>query len=622
MLRTVALAAAILAVAGCSSSNVTPTPASPASTGAQAAAIGSGFTLALPWDTSASPSHEIMCAYGSEGITSTGAAGTTDGCAHHKNGPTGYTQDGDALDFDLHSGDSVRSVDAGIVRWAKAYTGSSSWSCYGNSIAIDEHQADGSVVTAFYAHLLSIKVAVGDAVTQGEEIGKAGGTGGGTNSACPSAYGPHLHLALYTNANYTDSKGAAVAAADLPASATGSREPVTSPPYGGTARLPEPWLACSRHSALTTPPSGEDASCTGLHAGDVLASSAGQAPQSPGHGPEGFSATGSMATAGALATATLLPDRRVLIAGGFDGTSAVASAELYDPKTGTFSPTGSMATPRVAPTATLLADGRVLVAGGAAVSSAELYDSKTGTFTATGSMTTVRAEQTATLLADGRVLIAGGNTGSGSWSNTAEIYDPTTGTFSRTGSMTAKRYGHTATLLSDGQVLIAGGQDTQGSAEIYSPQSGTFSPAGAMGQPRAWHTATRLSDGRVLMAGGESEQGDIATASAELYDPATGTFSPTGSMATIRLSDTATSLSDGTVLIVGGRERSSTGTGSVGLASAELYNAKTGAFITVGSMGTGRSDPASVLLPDGRVLIAGGWNADKTFFDTAELFQP
>ena len=93
-------------------------------------------------------------------------------------------------------------------------------------------------------------------------------------------------------------------------------------------------------------------------------------------------------------------------------------------------------------------------------------------------------------------------------------------------------------------------------------------------------------------------------------------------MATIRLSDTATLLSDGTVLIVGGRERSSTGTGSVGLASAELYNAKTGAFSTVGSMGTGRSDPASVLLPDGRVLIAGGWNADKTFFDTAELFQP
>jgi len=301
-LRTAALAAAVLAIAGCSSSNVTPTPPSPASIGAQAAAIGSGFTLALPWDTSASPSHEIMCAYGSEGITATGAAGATDGCKHHANGPSGYTQDGDALDFDLHFGDSVRSIDAGIVRWAKAYAGSSSWSCYGNSIAIDEHLADGSVVTAFYAHLSSIEVSVGDQITAGKEIGKAGATGGDTNGACPSAYGPHLHLALYTNASYTDAKGAAVAAADLPASATGSREPVTSPPYGGTARLPEPWLACSRHSALASPPSGEDASCANLHAGDVLTSITGGT---------------STASGGAAACSTALPTPRPSLGAGF-----------------------------------------------------------------------------------------------------------------------------------------------------------------------------------------------------------------------------------------------------------------------------------------------------------------
>ena len=93
-------------------------------------------------------------------------------------------------------------------------------------------------------------------------------------------------------------------------------------------------------------------------------------------------------------------------------------------------------------------------------------------------------------------------------------------------------------------------------------------------------------------------------------------------MATVRLSDTATLLSDGTVLIVGGTVRTSTGTGSVGLASADVYSSRTGAFGTVGSMGTGRRDPATVLLPDGRVLIAGGWDGDETYFDTAELFQP
>ena len=80
----------------------------------------------------------------------------------------------------------------------------------------------------------------------------------------------------------------------------------------------------------------------------------------------GFSPTGSMGTARELHTATLLPDGRVLVTGGDDGSgsTALALAELYDPKTGQFSPTDSMATARENHTATLLSDGRVLIAGG------------------------------------------------------------------------------------------------------------------------------------------------------------------------------------------------------------------------------------------------------------------
>jgi hypothetical protein len=71
-------------------------------------------------------------------------------------------------------------------------------------------------------------------------------------------------------------------------------------------------------------------------------------------------------------TATLLSDGRVLIAGGA-GNGPLATAELYDPATGTFSPTGSMADSHYDHTATLLSYGDVLIAGGYGPASAELY---------------------------------------------------------------------------------------------------------------------------------------------------------------------------------------------------------------------------------------------------------
>jgi len=115
----------------------------------------------------------------------------------------------------------------------------------------------------------------------------------------------------------------------------------------------------------------------------------------------------------------------VLIAGGYTYSSGyLASAELYNPATGTFTLTGSLNTARAFDTATLLNGGLVLVAGGEAsgyLVSAELYNPATGTFTFTGSLNTARAFDTATLLNNGMVLIVGGENKSGALAS-AELF--------------------------------------------------------------------------------------------------------------------------------------------------------------------------------------------------------
>ena len=297
-----------------------------------------------------------------------------------------------------------------------------------------------------------------------------------------------------------------------------------------------------------------------------------------------FAATGSLSHARFNHTATLLPNGRVLIAGGEQGytdVQPISSAELYDPATGRFSATGAMSHVRTLQTATLLPNGKVLIAGGddatGPLSSAELYDPATGRFTPTGAMSIGREDQTATLLDNGKVLIAGGFFYEGPLAaptvnrmlSSAELYDPATGQFAPTGSMHVARFDAAAIKLLDGRVLVAGGGDISScpivSAEIYDPATATFSVVGSLANASLGQQAALLSGGRVLVVGGWDLQGH-GVAFADVFDPMTGTFSRTGAMSTERASCTVASLADGRVLVLGGA-----GGLSPFLASAEVY---------------------------------------------------
>ena len=339
----------------------------------------------------------------------------------------------------------------------------------------------------------------------------------------------------------------------------------------------------------------------------------------------GFSRTGNMKTPRWSHTATLLSDKTVLIVGVSDNIPS-AAAELFDPATGMFSSTGSMATARFSLTATLLCDlsvstcndKKVLVAGGG-TATAELFDPASGTFASTGSMVTARRLHTATLLPNGKVLVIGGQDTSGNPLATAELFDPSNESFAPTGDLGMARTSHTATLLANGKVLVIGGAGSGpdlATAELYDPFTGTFAPTGSMEDARSGHTATLLKNGKVLITGG-SNSGIGLLGSAELYDPSTGTFSRAGQLGTARDGHTATLLVDGTVLVAGGSS------GNVDLSSAELFNPANGTFAPAADMTTPRASHAAILLSDGKVLVTGGLASADTSsaMATAELYQ-
>ncbi len=341
----------------------------------------------------------------------------------------------------------------------------------------------------------------------------------------------------------------------------------------------------------------------------------------------------------ALHTATLLPNGKVLVAGGFiyeayclAGTD---SAELYDPDLGSFAFTGNMIVQRYAQTSTQLVNGDVLITGGftydkstcsdmdpsPAVNSAELYNHSAGSFQLTGSMAEQRGGHTATLLTDGKVLIAGGGKTDegpsqlGDGLSSAEVFDQATGAFTVVGNMTAGRIGHTATLLTDGRVLITGGWTSSSpiaTAELYDPLTGAFSATGNMTSARGAHRATLLPDGRVLIIGGAFDQTDAGSNTAEIYDPNTGSFLAAGSMKVARQLHTATLLQNGTVLVVGG-----------GSKAAEIYDPATSSFSPAGITESDRSGHSSTLLQNGMVLVVGGFDQQDSIspFVTAELYQ-
>lgn len=229
------------------------------------------------------------------------------------------------------------------------------------------------------------------------------------------------------------------------------------------------------------------------------------------------------------------------------------------------------------------------------------------------------SEHATAALDDGTVLVIGGSRAE---LNTAspwiERIDPRAGTVTRVGELAAGRQQGVATALGDRRWLLTGGSlaewipgRTTEIITVAADGSVRVSATGDISRQRIAHTATLLADDRVLVTGGFTT-GEGAPAgisrSAEIWDPASGRFRLLPrTMATARANHSATRLPDGKVLIVGGYSVE----GSPPL--AEIFDPTAETFTALTAPGlASRAAHAAVALPGGDVLVFGGENPAGT----------
>ena len=244
------------------------------------------------------------------------------------------------------------------------------------------------------------------------------------------------------------------------------------------------------------------------------------------------------------------------------------------------------------------------------------YPSELGSWRASATMAQARRWHASTVLKDGRVLVAGGTGASGQALATAELYDPATGKWTAVPSMnTARLSGHTATLLASGKVLVMGGMvnatDATNAAEIFDPATLKWTAVANIGvSARRQHQATLLLDGTVLVSGGLNNSSQYLS-SAEIYSPVADSWTTVGNLLTLRANHAAVLLPNGKVVIAGG-ETSFTG--------VDIYDPVAKTFSSGGNMTRARNLPTATLLGDGRVLLCSSLSGPG--LGTAEIYDP
>lgn len=359
----------------------------------------------------------------------------------------------------------------------------------------------------------------------------------------------------------------------------------------------------------------EGATATMMFDGRILIAGGGSADGTPLASADIINADGSITAASRMNIARKghaagwVYDGYVLVTGGtVSGGGVTNTAELYDPLNDrwTLLP-GVMVDPRSGHTATNLPDGRVLIAGGSngssPLASIETFSIVTEEFSFAGALHAPRIKHAAVALDDGRVAIIGGVDSEGVDQAQTFVFDPDTNQLAASLTLNVPRSATTATRLLDGSVLVVGGRNGANelaTAEILNFASGTVTLTASLGTPRAEHTALLLADNNeVMIAGGKT--GGVATNSVEIYRPWTGEFRNAAAMQSARVENSVINPGvPGRAIAIGGTGLDSTEVYAFATLKSEYADYYPGDFVTISGTGWNPGEQVSLQIASTR----------------------
>ena len=319
--------------------------------------------------------------------------------------------------------------------------------------------------------------------------------------------------------------------------------------------------------------------------------------------------------------ATLLPDGRVFFVSFY---AESLQPHVWDPASNTFTNTAASSYALFCAGHTLLADGRVFIAGGhiadyTGYAHAVIYDSGNNALSPVPDMNTGRWYATTTLLPNGDVLVASGDINANTNVDTLpQVFQMATKTWRNltTAQLSLPLYPNML-VAPNGKVFTAG--PNRQSRYLSTSGTGAWSNVALLNSAvsRSYGPAVMYDSGKVAIIGGADPP--IATAETIDLNAAAPAWRFTGSMHFPRRQHNAVILPDGKVLIVGGSSGSGFDNTSTPVLPAEMWNPATGQFTVMASIAKYRGyHSTALLLPDGRVLSAGG----NTGGANAQLFSP